>query len=182
MKNRLSRKNLKFPRFLKTQGEKIDQTLNISRKWIVEFSKKQKRKNNNEAKTPQKVRKPTKGEDHTKLTVPRTATNKTQSFKELEICELLTRLKKLAQGHLEGVLMPFTATNTVYTVKEIKIIDLSKRKIERAKQEVLSEALVLADLGDHPGIPHFFGVCSIQAPFYLQVCQVFVRNFIISGC
>ena len=32
---------------------------------------------------------------------------------------------------------------------------------------MIHEATVLSELGDHPGIPHLFGVCSEQAPFYL---------------
>ena len=61
-------------------------------------------------------------------------------------------------------------------VKEIKVKDSSKREIERAKQEVLNEASVLADLGDHPGIPHLFGVCSLQAPFYLVLQHLAVEG------
>lgn len=79
----------------------------------------------------------------------------------------MTRLKKIDSGTFGRC---FTATyrnQYCVVVKEIKIRDSSKREIERANQEVLNEASTLADLGDHPGIPHLFGVCSIQAPFYL---------------
>ena len=61
-------------------------------------------------------------------------------------------------------------------VKEIKVRDSSKKEIERAKQEVLHEASVLANLGDHPGIPHLFGVCSLHAPFYLVLEQLSVEG------
>ena len=52
-------------------------------------------------------------------------------------------------------------------VKVMKARDSSNKELERAKQEVLHEASVLSDLGDHPGLPHLFGVCSEQPPFYL---------------
>lgn len=49
----------------------------------------------------------------------------------------------------------------------MKVRDSSRKEIERAKKEVMHEATVLSELRDHPGIPHLFGVCSEQAPFYL---------------
>ena len=55
--------------------------------------------------------------------------------------------------------------------KEIKVRGSSKKETERARQEVIHEASVLADLGDHPGIPHLFGVCSLCTPFYLVLEQ-----------
>ena len=50
-------------------------------KRLIELSKR-KRKNDEEVKMPSKVPKPTKGEDHTKLTAPQTT--KTHNFKELD--------------------------------------------------------------------------------------------------
>ena len=52
-------------------------------------------------------------------------------------------------------------------VKEIKMKERTREEIGRAKREVLHEASVLSELGDHPGLPHLFGVCSEKAPFYL---------------
>ena len=52
-------------------------------------------------------------------------------------------------------------------VKQIKMKETTREGIERAKREVLHEATVLSELGDHPGLPHLFGVCSQQAPHYL---------------
>ena len=52
-------------------------------------------------------------------------------------------------------------------VKEIKTHDDSTKELERAKREVLNEAAVIAALGDHPGVPHLFGVCTEKPPYYL---------------
>lgn len=49
----------------------------------------------------------------------------------------------------------------------MKVRASSRKEIERAKKEVMHEATVLSELRDHPGIPHLFGVCSEQVPFYL---------------
>ena len=65
-------------------------------------------------------------------------------------------------------------------VKEIKVNDSSKREIERAKQEVLNEVLIESDLGDHPGIPHLVGACSLQAPFYLVLQHLAVEGYSIT--
>ena len=43
-------------------------------------------------------------------------------------------------------------------VEEMKMKDTTKEELERAKREVIGEATVLSKLGDHPGIPHLFGV------------------------
>ena len=61
-------------------------------------------------------------------------------------------------------------------VKEIKTKDSTKKELERAKHEVIHEATVLSKLGDHPGIPHLFGVCSDKAPFYLVLRQHVVEG------
>lgn len=52
-------------------------------------------------------------------------------------------------------------------VKEIKMKETTREELERTKREVIHEATVISELGDHPGLPHLFGVCSDQAPFYL---------------
>lgn len=62
-------------------------------------------------------------------------------------------------------------------VKEIKTKDSTKKELDRAKHEVIHEATTLSELGDHPGIPHLFGVCSDKAPFYLVLQQ-----HVVEGC
>ena len=61
-------------------------------------------------------------------------------------------------------------------VREIKVRDSSKKESERAKQDVVYEASVLAHLGDHPRIPHLFGVCSLHVPFYLVLEELAVEG------
>ena len=46
-------------------------------------------------------------------------------------------------------------------VKVMNTKDSSSKEMERAKQEVIHEAQVIANLGDHPSIPHLFGVCIV---------------------
>ena len=144
-------------------------------KRLVELSKQRKRKNDDEVKTRSKVPKPTKGEDHTKLTAPRTS--KTHNFKELDRDLLnIDEANKIGSGTFGRC---FTATyRNQYrvVVKEIKVRDSSKKESERAKQEVVHEAYVLADLRDHPGIPHLFGVCLLHAPFYLVLEELAVEG------
>ena len=60
-------------------------------------------------------------------------------------------------------------------VREIKVRDSSKKESERAKQDVY-EVSVLAHLGDHPRIPHLFGVCSLHVPFYLVLEELAVEG------
>ena len=55
--------------------------------------------------------------------------------------------------------------------------DTTKEELERAKREVIIEATVLSELRDHPGIPHLFGVCSEEAPFYLVL-----QYHTVEGC
>lgn len=52
-------------------------------------------------------------------------------------------------------------------MKEIKTHDDSTKELERAKKEVLNEAVVIPALDDHPGVPHIFGVCTERPPYYL---------------
>ena len=134
-------------------------------KRLVELSKQRKRKNDDEVEPRSKVPKPTKGEDHTKLTVPRTT--QTHNFKELDR-DLLTidETNKIGSGTFGRC---FTATyRNQYRVivKEMKVRDSSKKESDRAKQEVIHEASVLADLGDHP-----------EFPIYLE-CVLYMRPFI----
>ena len=109
-----------------------------------------------------KVRKPTKGEHRTKLTVKRTETNKAHNFKELDRDLLvIDETEKIGSGTFGRCFTAIYRNQYQVIVKEIKVKDSSKRKIKRAKQEVLNEASVLADLGYHPGIP----IYSVYVPY-----------------
>ena len=129
-----------------------------------------------EIETPRRVRKQTKGEDCTKLTVTCTA----HSFKELDR-ELLVidKTEKIGSETFGKCFKGKYRNQYQVVVKEIKVKDSSKREIERAKQEVLNKASVLADLKDHPRIPHLFGVCSLQAPFYLVLQHFRLRTAVL---
>jgi serine/threonine protein kinase len=50
-------------------------------------------------------------------------------------------------------------------VKEMKERDGSASDRERCRREVLHEANILQSLGDHPGLPLLFGVCSDNVPY-----------------
>ena len=52
-------------------------------------------------------------------------------------------------------------------VKENKMKDESCKETERARKEVLHEAAIIADIGDHPGIPYLFGSCTDRVRYYL---------------
>ena len=144
-------------------------------KRLVELSKQRKRKNDDEVETRSKVPKPTKGEDRTKLTAPRTT--QTHNFKELDR-DLLTidETNKIGSGTFGRCLTATYRNQYRVVVKEMKVRDSSKKESDRAKQEVIHEASVLTDLGDHPGIPHLFGVCSLHAPFYLVLEELAVEG------
>ena len=45
--------------------------------------------------------------------------------------------------------------------------DDSCKEMERVRKEMLQEAAIIADIGDHPGIPYLFGVCTDRVPYYL---------------
>ena len=50
-------------------------------------------------------------------------------------------------------------------VKETKGKDGSQKETERCRQEVLHEANILINLGDHPNLPFLFGMCTKHQPF-----------------
>lgn len=54
-------------------------------------------------------------------------------------------------------------------VKEMKRRNESKKETERCKHEVLHEARVLVNLGDHPNLPFLFGICTEKEPFSLVI-------------
>ena len=144
-------------------------------KRLVQLSKR-KRKNDEEVTTRSKVAKPTKGEDHTKLAAA-PQTTRTHNFKELDRDLLkIDETGKIGSGTFGRCFTAMYRNQYRVVVKEMKVRDSSKKETERAKQEVFHEASVLADLGDHPGIPHLFGVCSLRAPFYLVLEQLAVEG------
>lgn len=61
-------------------------------------------------------------------------------------------------------------------VKVMKTNDDSFTEKTRAKREVLHEATVFSRLGDHPGVPHLFGVCTEKAPYYLVLEQHYFQG------
>lgn len=50
-------------------------------------------------------------------------------------------------------------------VKEMKGKDGSNKETEHCRQEVLHEANILMNLGDHPNLPLLFGICTKHQPF-----------------
>ena len=53
---------------------------------------------------------------------------------------------------------------------------------------MIGEATVLSELEDHPGIPHLFGVCSEEVPFYLVLqyhtvegCSIMLSKAVTTG-
>ena len=56
-------------------------------------------------------------------------------------------------------------------VKTVQIKELSGETCEavekRVKEEVVHEATIINKLGDHPGLPHLFGICSERRPFWI---------------
>lgn len=50
-------------------------------------------------------------------------------------------------------------------VKEMKGKDGSNKETEHCRQEVLHEANILMNLGDHPNLPFLFGICTKHQPF-----------------
>ena len=92
---------------------------------------------------------------------------KPHPFKEVDR-ELLTidESSVVGSGTFGSCFSAVYRSNLSVLVKVIKTKDSS-----RARQEVIHEAEVIANLGDHSGIPHLFGVCIDKAPFYLVLQQ-----------
>ena len=70
----------------------------------------------------------------------------------------------------------------------MKIKDSTKDELKQARREVIGEAEVLSELGKHPVIPHLFGVCSEEAPFYLVLqynavegCSIILSKAVTTG-
>ena len=56
-------------------------------------------------------------------------------------------------------------------VKNLHVKELQgenrKQAENRVRDELIYEAQIINKLGDHPGLPFLFGVCSRSAPFHL---------------
>lgn len=61
-------------------------------------------------------------------------------------------------------------------LKEMKGKDGSQKETERCRQEVLHEANVLVNLGDHPNLPFLFGMCTKHQPFSIVLQFHGTRN------
>ena len=91
---------------------------------------------------------------------------KLHSFKELDGDLLVIDVSEVVGSGTFG-----SCFSTVYRgnfgliVKVMNTKDSSSKEMEHA-EEVIHEAQVLANLGDHPCIPHLLGVCINGAPFY----------------
>lgn len=99
-------------------------------------------------------------------------TKKPHPFKEVDR-ELLTidESSVVRSGTFGYCFSAVYRSNFSVLVKVMKTKDSSSKEMERARKEIIHEAEVIANLGDHPGIPHLFGVCIDKAPFYLVLQQ-----------
>lgn len=134
-------------------------------KKLVELAKKRRREDDT-LKVAEPVTKRIREKNRTEKI------RKPHPFKELDR-ELLTIDESLVIGSgTFGSCFPAVYRNNFRVlVKVMKTKDSSTKEMERAWQEIVHEAEVIADLGDHPGIPHLFGVCIEKAPFYLVLQQ-----------
>lgn len=164
-------------------GNKVnDQTLSRGRK-LVELSRK--RKSNEPVKAPSKVAKRVaiplglsdKGRKEERHRDRAQSTTGAPRFKEFNR-ELLAvdATETIGSGTFGKCFSAIYRREYLVVVKEIKTKDSTKKELERAKHEVIHEATVLSELGDHPGIPHLFGVCSDKAPCYLVLQQHVVEG------
>lgn len=103
--------------------------------------------------------------------------NNCHHFKEIERSLLaIDTSEKIGSGTFGNCYQGIYREKFSVVCKKIKTQDSSLKELERAKQEVLHEAAVIADIGDHAGVPHLFGVCTDQAPFYLVLQYHTVEN------
>ena len=104
-------------------------------------------------------------------------TKKLHSFKELDRDLLvIDESEVVGSGTFGSCFSAVYRGNFRVIVKAMNTRDSSSKEMERAKQEVVHEAEVIANLGDHPSIPHLFGVCIDRAPFYLVLQQHAVKG------
>lgn len=143
--------------------------LQLSRgKMLVELARKHKPQEQPlriEESQPKRFKKNTE----TKMSGTCSATQeKKQRFKELDRALLAVQKDSpVGTGTFGSCYIASYRNDFRVVVKEMNLKNSSKKETERAQQEVVHEATVLANLGDHPAIPHLFGVCSDRPPFYL---------------
>ena len=92
---------------------------------------------------------------------------KLHPFKELDQDLVIDENEVVGSGTFGSCFSAVYRGNFGVTVKVMNTKDSLSKEMECAKQEVIHEAQVIANLGDHPCIPHLFGVCINRAPFYL---------------
>jgi len=170
---------------VEAESNKVDdQTLSRGKK-LVELSRK--RKSNEPVRVPSKVASrvpkpvelPDKGHKEGRHRECTQSTAGAPRFKELNRKLLaIEGTEIIGSGTFGKCFSAIYRGEYRVVVKEIKTKDSTRKELERAKHEVIHEATVLSEIGDHPGIPHLFGVCSEQAPFYLvlQRCAVEGRS------
>ena len=102
--------------------------------------------------------------------IPRPSSKKVQHKMREVNPDLISRLsdQPLGSGSY-GTCFLATYRGISVAVKEIKQRDDSPKEREKARREVIHEATVLHRLGDHPGLPLLFGVCSLHHPFKLII-------------
>ena len=152
--------------------EKKEKAEILSRgKKLVELSRKRKREqmktNGNTSKRVKIPREKAPDKRHKEVDFSR-LTASTPKFKELDRKLLsIDRTEAIGSGSFGRCFSATYRQDYRVVVKEMKATDSTKKELERARREVVGEATILSELGDHPGIPHLFGVCSEEAPFYL---------------
>ena len=159
--------DLKNPGIAAAKPEEESNEQRFSRgKKLVELAKKRKR-----------------GDEVFKPVTKLTRTNDTQEtrklhpFKEIDRDLLvIDESKVVGSGTFGSCFSAVYRGNFGVIVKVMHTKDSSSKEMERAKQEVLHEAQVIANLGDHPSIPHLFGVCIDRAPFYLVLQRHAVKG------
>jgi len=91
--------------------------------------------------------------------------------KEINETHIVKTTKYLGSGTFGICYLAFYRGMTV-VVKELKSLKNSKTATDdaaakRTKEELLYEADIIRKLGDHPGLPLLFGVCSRNQPYKL---------------
>jgi len=95
---------------------------------------------------------------------------RTSMLKEIDSNHVVRTQKHLGSGSYGSCFLAFYRGMTV-VVKELKV-NIGKRETEqeakdRTKTELIHEAQIITQLGDHPGLPLLFGICSNCTPYQL---------------
>ncbi|XP_031553462.1 probable serine/threonine-protein kinase DDB_G0280717 [Actinia tenebrosa] len=101
------------------------------------------------------------------------------AVKEINSNHIVRTKKHLGSGSYGSCFLAFYRGITV-VVKELQIHSSDQETKEDAKKrthnELLNEANIITKLGDHPGLPLLFGICSKSTPYRL------VLQFHGNGC